>query len=90
MLNTDIEYKGYLLRVHRIGTFGAYSCFAMKLREPGNLKPPYAGRIQAGEFKGKGAKRRAFDTIKGLVDEGTNKQQGDHDPASANAPTLLA
>lgn len=74
-MNTDHEYKGYLLHVHRIGTFGAFTSFAKKLREPGKLTPPDAGRIQAGEFKGDGAKRRAYEAIKSLVDKDVIAQE---------------
>lgn len=69
-LKTNHAYKGHLLHVQRYGSHGAYACFAMRLSAPGNLTPPFVGRISVNEeFTGVGAKQRAYDVVKSRVDE---------------------
>lgn len=59
------EYKGFSLVVHRIGSSGEFTAFAIR---------PFTGtkRLSAGEFSGKGAKKAAYEKIREMVDAATS------------------
>ena len=58
------EYKGFRIVVHRIGSAGEYTAFAIRLNT--NTR-----RLSAREFAGRGAKKSAYNEIRAMVDEAT-------------------
>ncbi|PWW11810.1 hypothetical protein [Mangrovibacter plantisponsor] len=59
------EYKGFRLVVHRIGSSGEFTSWAIR---------PLTGtkRLSTGEFSGQGAKKSAYEKIKEMVDAATS------------------
>lgn len=59
------EYKGFRLVVHRIGSSGEFSAYAIR---------PFTGtkRLSTGEFSGQGAKKSAYEMIREMVDAATS------------------
>lgn len=58
------EYKGFRIVVHRIGSAGEYTAFA--IRPNTNTR-----RLSVREFAGRGAKNAAYNQIRAMVDEAT-------------------
>ncbi|WP_300494644.1 hypothetical protein [Marinobacter sp.] len=58
------EYKGFRIVVHRIGSAGEHTAFAIRP----NTK---TRRLSAREFAGRGAKKSAYNEIRAMVDEAT-------------------
>lgn len=61
------EYKGFRIVVHRIGSAGEYTAYAIR---------PFTEtrRLSAGEFSGRGAKESAYNEIRAMVDAATATQ----------------